>query len=139
MQSNSLCQIETNNNDDNYLAIKREVLLHLTGQGTHILITRLQPTSIHAFTHTKKKQRQTKIKKQTNRQNTANSMLKNVSGFIKSNDLLLLNFRLFLHYNNASLRLTFIITMERATFPSLLRASQECSPLSSSTTFAITR
>ena len=139
MQSNSLCQIETNNNDDNYLDIKREVLLHLTGQGTHILITRLQPTSIHAFTHKKKQQKQTKTKKQTNRQNTAKSMLKNVSGFIKSNDLLLLNFRLFLHYNNASLRLTFIITMERATFPSLLRASQEYSPLSSSTTFAITR
>ena len=67
MQSNSLCQIETNNNDDNYLGIKREVLLHLTGQGTHILITRLQPTSIHAFTHTKKKTKTNK-NKETNKQ-----------------------------------------------------------------------
>ena len=67
MQSNSLCQIETNNNDDNYLGIKREVLLHLTGQGTHILITRLQPTSIHAFTHTQKKTKTNK-NKETNKQ-----------------------------------------------------------------------
>ena len=69
---------------------------------------------------------------------TANSMFK-VSGSIKSNDLLLLNSRMFLRYNNDSLRLTFIITMERATFPSPLPASQEYSPLSPSTTFVITR
>ena len=44
---------QTNNNDDNYLGIKMEVLLHLTGQGTHILITGLHSTSIHAFIHKK--------------------------------------------------------------------------------------
>ena len=47
------------------------------------------------------------------------------------------------HYNNNSnnnsLRFTIIITVERATSPSLLRASQEYSPLSSFTTSAITR
>ena len=36
---------QTNNNDDNYLGIKTEVLLHLTGQGTHILMTSLHSTS----------------------------------------------------------------------------------------------
>ena len=44
---------QTNNNDDNYLGIKMEVLLHLTGQGTHILMTSLHSTSIHAFIHKK--------------------------------------------------------------------------------------
>ena len=43
------------------------------------------------------------------------------------------------HYNNNSLHLTSIVTVERAIYLSLLRASQEYLPLSSSTTFAITR
>ena len=58
------------NNDDNYLGIEMEVLLHFTGQGTHILITGLHSTSIHAFTHKKQQP------KQTNKEKTANSMLK---------------------------------------------------------------
>ena len=53
------------NNDDNYLSIEMEVLLHLTGQGTHILITGLHSTSIHAFIHKKQQPKQTN--KQTKR------------------------------------------------------------------------
>ena len=61
------------NNDDNYLGIEMEVLLHFTGQGTHILITGLHSTSVHAFIH---KNQQQKQNKQTNIEKTANSMLK---------------------------------------------------------------
>ena len=117
--------------------------MYPTGQGTHILIASLHPTSIHAFTHKKTtiKINKGKTNKQTNKQTNRKQQIAclKVSGSVKSNDLLLLNFRLFLHYNTANLQLTFIITMEWAIFPSLLRASQEYSPLSSSTTFAIIR
>ena len=52
------------NNDDNYLGIEMEVLLHFTGQGTHILITGLHSTSIRTCIHTQKTTTKTK---QTNK------------------------------------------------------------------------